>query len=105
MGSIGTSDLQIPVVDISTKNPQASTQLLDAASRYGFVFIENSHIGIPGQDVSDIFDLSKTFFASPVEVKEEVAISSNEAGKNHGWLSRGIEKLDPAVQKRADVKE
>jgi hypothetical protein len=38
-------------------------------------------------------------------VKEQVSIASNKAGKNHGWLSQGIEKLDPKTQKRADVKE
>ena len=52
-----------------------------------------------------MFDISKKFFAAPESVKEEVAIHSNKAGKNHGWLSRGVEKLDPATQKRPDVKE
>lgn len=94
------------MIDISPKNREAPSQLLDAAATYGFVFIENSkEIGVPAADISRIFNLSKTFFASPTEVKQEVSISSNKAGKNHGWLSRGIEMLDPATQKRPDVKE
>ena len=105
MGSISAAAVNIPVIDISAENKGAAVQLLDAAAKYGFVFIENNKAGIPLQDISRIFELSKEFFASPLEVKEEVAISSNKAGKNHGWLSRGIEKLDPATQKRADVKE
>lgn len=98
--------MQIPVIDISAANPHASSELLDAAARYGFVFVENDdEIGIPPASISRMFELSHQFFASSIEVKQEVAISSNKAGKNHGWLSRGIEMLDPATQKRADVKE
>lgn len=97
--------MRVPVVDLTPSNPDASCQLLDAAAKYGFVFIENNDIGISSRDINHLFTLSEDFFAAPVEVKEEVAIGSNKAGKNHGWLSRGIEKLDPATQKRADVKE
>lgn len=101
-----TSNAHIPVIDVSPSNPDAPNQLLSAASRYGFVFIENSpEAGIPSQQIAEMFDLSKKFFAAPTEVKEEVSIGSNKAGKNHGWLSQGIEKLDPKTQKRADVKE
>ena len=105
MGSAAAAETIIPVIDISKTNQDAASQLLDAAAKFGFVFIENNEIGIPSQDISRMFDLSKEFFASPLSVKEDVSISSNKAGKNHGWLSRGIEKLDPATQKRADVKE
>lgn len=98
--------MEIPVIDISPSNEQAPSQLLDAAATYGFVFIENSDgVGIPANEISHMFHLSKSFFASPTDVKEEVSISSNKAGKNHGYLSRGIEMLDPATQKRPDVKE
>lgn len=100
------SNANIPVIDVSPSNPDAPNQLLSAASKYGFVFIENSpEAGIPPQQIAEMFDLSKTFFAAPTEVKEEVSIGSNKAGKNHGWLSQGIEKLDPKTQKKADVKE
>ena len=100
------SKANIPVIDISPSNPNAPEQLLSAASKYGFVFIKNSpETGIPPQDIAKMFQLSKEFFAAPVEVKQQVSIGSNKAGKNHGWLSQGIEKLDPKTQKRADVKE
>ncbi|KAM0722228.1 hypothetical protein Q7P37_001669 [Cladosporium fusiforme] len=96
----------IPVINISPSNPNAPQELLSAASEHGFVFIENNpETGLPPQDIARIFDLSKDFFAAPTEVKEEVAIASNKAGKNLGWLSRGIEKLDPKTQKSADAKE
>lgn len=99
------SSMQIPVIDISSKNVNASAQLLDVAASYGFVFIENGEAAIPQDDISRMFELSRDFFDSPVEVKEEVAISSSKAGKNHGWLSRGIKMLDPGTQTRPDVKE
>lgn len=103
---MANTNAEIPIIDISRSNPQAPEQLLSAASKYGFVFIENNpEAGIPPQDIANMFDLSKLFFASPTEVKEEVSIGSSKAGKNHGWLSQGIEKLDPKTQKRADVKE
>lgn len=98
-------DLQIPVIDISSANKDAPTQLLDAACRFGFVFVANNQAGISPSLIAELFDLSKEFFALPTEVKQTVSISSNKAGKNHGWLSQGVEKLDPKTQKRPDVKE
>lgn len=95
----------IPVIDISSANQDAPKQLLDAACRFGFVFVANNQAGISPKLIAELFDLSKDFFALPTEVKQAVSISSNKAGKNHGWLSQGVEKLDPKVQKNPDVKE
>jgi isopenicillin N synthase-like dioxygenase len=105
MGSIAPNEAQIPVIDISSANPDAPSQLLDAACDFGFVFVSNNEAGISSQLVDDVFDLSKQFFALPTEEKSQVSIASNSAGKNTGWLSQGVEKLDPATQKRPDVKE
>lgn len=105
MATTSAAQVNIPIIDINDQNKSAASELLDAASRYGFVFIENGDSGIPPKDIAHMFDISKEFFAAPAEVKQKVAISSNKAGKNHGWLSRGVEKLDPATQKRPDVKE
>ena len=100
-----SAQVDIPIIDINDQNKNAASELLDAASKYGFVFIENGKAGIPPKDIAHMFDISKKFFAAPTEIKREAAIGSNKAGKNHGWLSRGVEKLDPATQKRPDVKE
>lgn len=103
---VSTKDeLQIPVIDISSGNPDAPTKLLDAACRFGFVFVANNQAGISPSLIADLFDLSQDFFALPTDIKETVSINSNKAGKNHGWLSQGVEKLDPKTQKRPDVKE
>lgn len=55
--------------------------------------------GIPDADIDGMFALSKSFFQSPVEVKERCSINSNEGGKNRGWLGMGVETLDPGKQK------
>lgn len=96
---------QIPVIDISHDNVEAPRQLLDAATKFGFIYIANDKGAIDPGLIAAMFGLSREFFASPVDVKESVSIRSNQAGKNHGWLSQGVEKLDPAGQKRPDVKE
>jgi isopenicillin N synthase-like dioxygenase len=96
---------QIPVIDISNDNPSAPKQLLDAAIKFGFIYIANDKGEINPDLIAQMFDLTREFFASPLEVKQSVSINSNKAGKNHGWLSQGVEKLDPATQKRPDVKE
>ena len=97
--------LDIPVIDIRSNNPNASQELLNASATYGFVFVRVEDTEIEPEHIDRMFKLSKDFFALPLEVKEQVSISSNLAGKNYGWLSRGVEKLDPATQTRPDVKE
>lgn len=104
MDSIANT-VQIPVIDISDANSDAPQQLLDAAVHYGFVFVANNEAGISPDLIKKLFQISQEFFALPREVKETVSINSNKAGKNHGWLSQGVEKLDPQGQKRPDVKE
>ncbi|EME85456.1 uncharacterized protein MYCFIDRAFT_124403, partial [Pseudocercospora fijiensis CIRAD86] len=97
---------QIPVIDISPHNVEAPKQLLAAARDFGFIFISNDNeAGIPPDLIAQQFEISKDFFSLPTEIKEQVSIASNKAGKNHGWLSQGVEKLDPKTQKSPDVKE
>ncbi|KAI7181250.1 hypothetical protein D0869_05941 [Hortaea werneckii] len=107
MAANKSDTVNIPVIDLSPSNQHASSELLNAAAHYGFVFIANdpSTTGLSTAEIDTIFSLSKQFFSSPTEIKEEVSIASNQAGKNVGWLSQGIEKLDPATQKRPDIKE
>lgn len=95
----------IPIVDISDSNADAPKELLAAATSHGFVYVENNAAGVDPETIESVFKLSKDFFSQPLAVKEESAIKSNEAGGNVGWLKQGVEKLDPATQKKADVKE
>jgi hypothetical protein len=48
-------------VETLSTDPHAATQLLDAATNYGFVFIENNAAaGVPPANVQDMFDLVST---------------------------------------------
>ncbi|CAK3808778.1 related to gibberellin 20-oxidase [Lecanosticta acicola] len=106
MGSIGDTQAHIPVIDISEANSaNAPKQLLQAAIKHGFVFIRNNEGVMDSLLIAKLFNLAKDFFALPTEVKNEVSIGSNKAGKNYGWLGQGVEKLDPKQQERPDVKE
>lgn len=101
-----SNQVHIPVIDISSANPKAAEELLAAARQFGFIFVANDkNTGVPPDLIHEVFDLAQQFFALPVETKAECSINSNTAGKNHGWLSQCVEKLDPANQKRPDVKE
>ncbi|KAI5209794.1 hypothetical protein AUEXF2481DRAFT_30452 [Aureobasidium subglaciale EXF-2481] len=92
---------QIPVIDISSSNPHAATQLLDAAANNGFVFVENNDAaGMPPAKIANMFNLSKEFFQGPVENKQECPTQNNR-----GWVSMQQETLDPGNQKRGDFKE
>ncbi|KAF2105092.1 oxidoreductase [Rhizodiscina lignyota] len=95
----------IPVIDISEENKNAAEDLVDAAAKYGFVFVKNNIAGIPPSEISQMFNLSETLFKSSVEVKETCSINSAKSGKNRGWLAMHTETLDPAKQKRGDFKE
>ncbi|KAI4717234.1 iron/ascorbate family oxidoreductase [Aureobasidium sp. EXF-10727] len=56
------SSAQIPVIDISSSNPHAATQLLDAAANNGFVFVENNvAAGMPSAKVENMFGLRGDF--------------------------------------------
>ncbi|KUJ09983.1 Clavaminate synthase-like protein [Mollisia scopiformis] len=98
----GTSGL-IPVIDISGSLPQkeVAKQLVDAAATYGFVYIKNLGKDIPIEAIDSIFDLSKEFFTSPLEVKQPCKIQEN----NRGWVGMHAETLDTKNQKRGDFKE
>jgi isopenicillin N synthase-like dioxygenase len=104
---------EIPVIDISPSNSHAATQLLDAATEHGFVFIENNAVaGMPPANVESMFDLvslsafrnrkkntddkeqSKQFFQGSIENKQECP-----AQNNRGWVSMQQETLDPGNQK------
>ncbi|KAH7067401.1 hypothetical protein BKA63DRAFT_117560 [Paraphoma chrysanthemicola] len=96
----------IPVIDISNPSPEVAQEVLDAASTHGFLFIKNDGLTIPPKDIDEMFKLSKDFFASPLEHKQEFAIHSEKAGGiNRGWVSMQGESLDPEGQKQGDPKQ
>ena len=47
----------IPVIDISNPSETVAQQVLDAASKHGFLYIKNDGVTIPPQDIDDMFEL------------------------------------------------
>ncbi|KAK0124213.1 hypothetical protein ONS95_009192 [Cadophora gregata] len=102
-GKTAGSNGQIPVIDISGSLPESEVakQLVDAAATYGFVYVKNEGKDIPVNVIEDVFQLSKSFFKSPIEEKKTCTIQTN----NRGWVGMHAETLDPKTQRMGDFKE
>ena len=50
-------NLQIPVIDLSHPTPHTADKLIDAVSRYGFVFVKGEGLGFTSQILDDTFAL------------------------------------------------
>ncbi|OOF90235.1 hypothetical protein ASPCADRAFT_179475 [Aspergillus carbonarius ITEM 5010] len=94
--------IELPVLDISNPlDPAAGKALLDAATKYGFLYVDSRGTDFTAAEVDRAFELSKTFFASPVEEKATCRIEPN----NRGWSGMHTETLDPEHQRTGDFKE
>lgn len=50
--------VQIPVIDISASNHNAANELLNAAAKYGFVFVENNEAAhTSAKEIHEMFNL------------------------------------------------
>ncbi|KAJ5496743.1 hypothetical protein N7463_008730 [Penicillium fimorum] len=97
-----TIPIELPVIDISNPHdPAVGKAMLDAAAKYGFLYVNSKGTDFTVKDVDDAFGLSKKFFASPAEEKETCRIQQN----NHGWSGMHTETLDPEHQRTGDFKE
>ncbi|EXJ94199.1 hypothetical protein A1O1_02592 [Capronia coronata CBS 617.96] len=103
MGSIqeGNSGLRLPVIDISEFSVEVGKQLFDAATRYGFLYIDTKGTGFTEGMVDQEFELSREFFALPEAQKEQWRINET----NRGWTGMHGEILDPNSQRKGDFKE
>ncbi|EPS32502.1 hypothetical protein PDE_07462 [Penicillium oxalicum 114-2] len=94
--------IELPVIDISNPHdPAVGKAMLDAAAKYGFLYVNSKGTDFTAQDVDHAFGLSRKFFASPVSDKETCRITPN----NRGWSGMHTETLDPEHQRTGDFKE
>ncbi|PWY74113.1 oxidoreductase [Aspergillus eucalypticola CBS 122712] len=94
--------IDLPVLDISNPlDPEAGKALLAAATKYGFLYVDSRGTDFTAAEVDRAFELSKKFFASPVEEKAACRIEPN----NRGWSGMHSETLDPEHQRTGDFKE
>ncbi|KAI2633820.1 hypothetical protein GGS21DRAFT_518826 [Xylaria nigripes] len=94
----------IPVIDIAgAQEDQAriAKELVDAAAKYGFVYIKSTDQDISPAQVKQAFSISTTLFQSPIEDKNRCKIGKN----NRGWSGMHNETLDPTRQQIGDPKE
>ncbi|RDL39798.1 Clavaminate synthase-like protein [Venustampulla echinocandica] len=96
---------QIPIIDIdisgAAQESEVAEKLVDAAARYGFVYVRNQGKDIPIEAIENMFDLSRTFFSSPADEKASCKITEN----NRGWSGMHTETLDAKNQRVGDFKE
>lgn len=89
----------LQIVDISNIDASTASELLNAATTQGFLFIEGH--GFSEEEVKLLFQTSKDFFEMPESYKLKYNIDSS----NHGYTNYGGENLDPQNQKKGDPKE
>ena len=65
MSSIEHGQDPIPVIDISNPSEAIAQQVLDAASKHGFLYIKNDGVTIPPQDIDDMFKIVGPTITSP----------------------------------------
>ncbi|KAI1945160.1 hypothetical protein LOZ57_004458 [Ophidiomyces ophidiicola] len=93
--------IELPIIDISKATPEVGRAMLDAATKYGFLYVDGASSDFSNEDVESAFEMSRKFFASPLEEKSEVEMQSD----NKGWSGMHSETLDPEHQQRGDFKE
>ncbi|OJJ81381.1 putative oxidoreductase, 2OG-Fe(II) oxygenase family [Aspergillus glaucus CBS 516.65] len=94
--------INLPIIDISNPHDLSMGKaMLDAAAKYGFLYVASQSTEFSAQDVERAFGLSKDFFASPVEEKATCRITPS----NRGWSGMHVETLDPEHQRTGDFKE
>ncbi|CAG8157991.1 unnamed protein product [Penicillium nalgiovense] len=97
-----TVPIELPVIDISNPHdPAVGKAMLDAAAKYGFLYVNSKGTDFNLEDVDHAFGLSKKFFSSPAQEKETCRIQQN----NRGWSGMHTETLDPENQRTGDFKE
>ena len=110
-----SADLRL--IDVSEETPEVGKKLVEAAAKWGFLWIVASppsdsktndsqpasakQYEFDDNTVDNIFALSAKFFKeAPLEEKKAVSIKNNR-----GWIDMHVENLDPSKHKRGDFKQ
>ncbi|KAJ9602929.1 hypothetical protein H2200_012709 [Cladophialophora chaetospira] len=103
MGSITetNSAIELPVIDISEVSVEAGKRVLNAATKYGFLYVDTRGTGFTEELVNREFEFSRRLFALPESEKENCRIDQT----NRGWTGMHGEILDPKAQRKGDFKE
>lgn len=96
-----SENIDLPIFDISQPSLEIGKKIVAAAEKYGFLYISPKGTPLSEPLVNRQFELSKTFFASPIADKERCKIGPD----NRGWTGMHNEILDPENQRKGDFKE
>lgn len=95
-----TSFTSIPTIDISnidgspTQRKAIAAEIREACEKCGFFYVKNH--SIPQQEIDEVFDLLKRFFALPHEIKMDAHVQKNPAIR--GYEPMLETRLDPRTQ-------
>lgn len=95
MGSvtIEPTTIDLPVFNVTDFSPENAKRLVNATIEYGFLYISPEGTPFTETLVNLQFELSKQFFARPVDEKKAYHVSITNT--NRGWLGMHNEVLDP----------
>jgi isopenicillin N synthase-like dioxygenase len=79
--------VDLPVIDISKPTLEIGKQMLAAATKYGFLYIDTNGTGFTEEILDREFVIGQKFFSQPDSVKAESAIDET----NSGWTGMHTE--------------
>lgn len=120
-GDVANKVIELPLFDISRETPELGKAIVDAAAKWGFLWIAGSpapkttskpdtgdgeSTPRPSYDLDEelvdrVFGVSRKFFKdAPASEKQACSIKDNM-----GFVGMHVENLDPATHKRGDFKQ
>lgn len=92
---------EIPIISLAAPREGVVAQVFDACTRVGFFYIKDH--GVPHDVVDKTFDAGKTFFALPLDQKNETHFRKNKLLR--GYEGPGDTKADSASTRKPDLNE
>ncbi|EEP80200.1 potential dioxygenase [Uncinocarpus reesii 1704] len=77
--------IQLPIIDISNADPETGKAMIDAATNYGFLYVDSASTEISNGNVDSAFAMARKFFASPHEEKQQVRIGPNTNSRRRAF--------------------
>ena len=93
------TNFNLPIIDLADSSKSNCATLLEAASQHGFLLLKN-HL-LEETEIDKLFEISKQFFDQPTEIKNELPITTNNAG----YVAPFVEDLQEDGTGEGDDKE
>ena len=93
--------VHLPVINISKPTLAVGKEMISAAAKYGFLYVDTNGTGFTQEIVDREFLIGQKFFSLADSEKAESTIDNT----NKGWTGMHTEILDPKNQRKGDFKE